>query len=484
MKTQITPLGRVPQSIFLVAFLFAGGWNAISPPAAEPPNLVLFLADDLGHGDLPGYAEVRRKLPHLQRLAKEGVRFTDFYVAQPVCSASRAALLTGCYPNRLGIHGALGPAAKTGLADAETTLAELLKQRGYATAGVGKWHLGHRPAFLPTRQGFDEWFGLPYSNDMWPRHPEAKPGTYPPLPLLEGDRVVDANVTPDTQRELTTRFADRAVDFIGRHARQPFFLYVAFPMPHVPLFVRRENEGRSGAGLYGDVLQEIDDAVGRVLAKLDELKLAEKTLVIFTSDNGPWLSYGDHAGSAGHLREGKGTVWEGGVRVPFLARWPGRIPPGSVQAQPAMTIDLLPTMAKLANVPLPARKIDGRDMGPLLRCEPGAASPHSAFWFYYGLNELQAVRAGPWKLVLPHTYRTMRGQPPGQGGTPGKYRQATTGVQLFHLGDDPGETKDLAAAHPEKVTELMLHVENARADLGDRLTGRIGAGSRAAGQER
>jgi arylsulfatase A-like enzyme len=278
-------------------------------------------------------------------MAREGVRFADFYVAQPVCSASRAALLTGCYPNRIGILGALGPAAKHGISDQEKTLAEVLKPQGYATAIYGKWHLGHHPRFLPTRHGFDDYFGLPYSNDMGPKHPTAK---FPDLPLIEGEKVVSLN--PD-QTKLTTWYTELAIQFVEKNKDRPFFLYLAHNMPHVPLHVSDKFKDKSKQGLYGDVIMEIDWSVGEALSALKRHNLDERTLVIFTSDNGPWLSYGDHAGSAGPLREGKMTTWEGGVRMPCLMRWPGHIPAGSVCREPAMTIDVLPSNA--GNSPMP-----------------------------------------------------------------------------------------------------------------------------------
>ena len=297
--------------------------------AAEQPNIVLIFTDDQGYGDVGCYGAKGFRTPNLDRLAKEGVRFTDFHVSQPVCSASRASLMTGCYANRIGIHGALGPNARHGIHADETTIAEVCKSRGYATGMVGKWHLGHHPQFLPTRHGFDSYFGLPYSNDMWPHHPEAKKGTYPKLPLIENETIIDADVTPEDQPNLTTQYTERAVKFIRASAGKPFFLYVAHSMPHVPLFVSNRHKGKSQQGLYGDVIEEIDWSVGEILKALDESKLADNTLVLFTCDNGPWLSYGNHGGSAGGLREGKGTVWEGGHRVPFIARWPGKIPAGS-----------------------------------------------------------------------------------------------------------------------------------------------------------
>lgn len=460
---------------------FVAGVRTSAEPPFRPPNFVVIFCDDLGYADVGCFGAQKYRTPHIDRLAREGVRLTDFYVAQAVCSASRAALLTGCYPNRLGISGALGPGARHGLHKEEMTIAEVLKARGYATSAVGKWHLGHHPPFLPTRHGFDEWFGLPYSNDMWPHHPEARKGTYPDLPLYDGETVVDPAVEPDDQKTLTTRYTERAVRFIERNHDRPFFLYLAHSMPHVPIFVNDVRNGSSGAGLYGDVIGEIDWSVGRILDALDRLGLDDDTLVVFTSDNGPWLSYGDHAGSSGPLREGKGTAWDGGVRVPFVARWPGRIPPGTVSREPAMTIDILPTFAGLAQVPLPTKPIDGLSILPLLSNPATAKSPHEALWFYYNNNELQAVRSGRHKLVLPHTYRTLGDQPPATGGIPVKYSQLKAGTELYDLEKDPGESNDLAPQFPETVAELQKLVEKARGDLGDALTGRSPTRARAAG---
>ena len=305
-------------ALILAALVAVAAGTGAQPNPPRPPNVVLVYADDLGYGDIGVYGAPRIRTPHIDRLAADGVRFTDFYVAQAVCSASRTALLTGAYPNRVGILGALFPTSKIGIAEGETTLAEVLKARGYATAIYGKWHLGHLPPFLPTRHGFDDYFGLPYSNDMWPSHPERM--KFPPLPLYSRDAVLTVN--PD-QSQLTGEYGRRAVAFIEANRERPFFVYLAHTMPHVPIFASEAFRGRSKQGLYGDVIEEIDDSVGRVLAALRRLGLERDTLVIFTSDNGPWLSYGDHAGSAGPLREGKGTAFEGGVRVPFVARWPG-----------------------------------------------------------------------------------------------------------------------------------------------------------------
>lgn len=442
---------------------------------AAPPNVVIIFADDMGYGDLGCYGSRTNRTPHLDSLAKEGMRSERFYVAQPVCSASRAALLTGVYPNRLGIHGALSPRSKTGLDPSETTLAELMKQRDYATAMVGKWHLGDHPSMLPTRQGFDRYFGLPYSNDMWPHHPTVK--RFPPLPLFEDDRVRIAEVGAEDQKQLTTWYTERAVAFIRAHRDRPFFLYLAHSMPHVPLHTRGAEE--SAAGLYADVMAEIDASVGEIGKVLEETGNTRNTLVIFTSDNGPWLSYGTHSGTAGPLREGKGAVWEGGVRVPFIARWPGTIPAGAVSREPMMTIDLFPTLAGVIGAQLPARSIDGLDVLPILTARPGARNPHAAYYFYYRQNELQAVLSGDWKLYLPHRYQTLEGRPGGRDGLPERYAQRTLErPELYHVASDIGETTDVSSAHPAVVEKLLTLAEKARDDLGDSLTQRHGPGIR------
>lgn len=462
----------------LLAFLAAASFAQ----AAETPNVVIIFTDDQGYADVGVFGAKGFTTPNLDRMAREGRRFMDFHVAQAVCSASRAALLTGCYPNRIGIHGALGPGAKIGLSESETTIAELAKQRGYATAALGKWHLGDAPQFLPPRHGFDEYFGIPYSGDMWPFHPEAKPGAYPPLPLIEGAERVKVGLTPEDQEQLTTQYAERAVSFIERSKAKPFFLYVAPNQPHVPLFVSSKFKGKSGSGLYGDVIMEIDWLVGEILGALKKNGLDEKTLVIFTSDNGPWLSYGNHAGSAGPLREGKGTSFEGGHREAFIARWPGKIPADTVCDTSAMTIDLLPTIARLIGATLPAQKIDGLDIWPLFTGEPGAKNPHAAYYHYYKQNELQAVRTGDWKLVFAHDSRTMQGQAPGKDGIPGRYRNEKIEPALYNLREDLAESKNVAAANPEVVQRLEALAEEARADLGDALTKRVASGSRPPGR--
>lgn len=452
--------------------------------ASATPNVVVIFIDDMGYADIGPFGAKGYSTPHLDRMAADGTKFTNFHVAQPVCSASRTALLTGCYPNRVGIHGALGPQSRNGIADTEMTLAQLVKQKGYATCAVGKWHLGHHPQFLPTRHGFDEYLGLPYSNDMWPFHPEAQRGAYPNLPLFEGEKVIDEEVTPEDQTQLTTRYTERAVSFIERSKEKPFFLYLAHSMCHVPLFVSDKFKGKSERGIFGDVIMEIDWSVGQVMDALKRSGVADNTLVVFTSDNGPWLSYGNHAGSAEPLREGKGTCWEGGVRVPCVMQWPGKIPAGKSNDAMLMTIDLVPTIAKLIDAPLPAHKIDGLDVWPLLSGQAEARNPHEFYAFWYATNELQSVVSGDgrWKLQLPHTYRSMEGQPPGKDGIPGKYKPVPVAkAELYDLASDVGEGKDVADANPEMLAKMQIWAEQARAELGDSLTKRQGSGNRAPG---
>jgi arylsulfatase A len=441
----------------------------------KSPNVVLIYADDMGYGDLGCYGATGYATPHLDRLASEGTRFTNFHVAQAVCSASRAALLTGCYPNRIGIGGALMPDSKIGLQQGELTIAEMLKARGYSTAIFGKWHLGHHPQFLPTRHGFDQYFGLPYSNDMWPNHPTMK---FPDLPLIEGERTIELN--PD-QTQLTTWYTERAVRFIEEHQTRPFFLYVAHSMPHVPLFVSAKFRGKTSRGIYGDVISEIDWSVGEILSTLIRLRLEKNTLVIFASDNGPWLSYGEHAGSAGPLREGKGTSWEGGIRVPCLMRWPGKIPAGRTSNALLMTIDILPTLARICGGRLPSHKIDGMDVWPLLAGKKGAQNPHAAYFVYYNQNDLQAVLSGRWKLMLPHGSTTLGGNRLGKEGQPVAYRKVQVEFGLYDLENDIGETRDIATDHPEVVARLLNLAEQMRDDLGDDLTGHPAHNQRPAG---
>jgi arylsulfatase len=464
-----------------------GEWAAACASADGPPNVVLIFMDDMGYGDVGTYGASGYVTPNLDRLAAEGMRFTDFYASQAVCSASRASLLTGCYSERVGIQGALGPAAEHGLAESETTIAEMLKAQGYATAMVGKWHLGNWPPFLPLQNGFDEYLGLPYSNDMWPVNYDGTPATsgnklrYPPLPLIDGNDRVETIETLDDQDTLTTRYTERALDFLDRKAEAgPFFLYVAHSMPHVPLGVSSKYRGDSERGMFGDVIEEIDWSVGRILEALDRHGVADDTIVIFTSDNGPWLNFGNHAGSTGGLREGKGTAFEGGPRVPAIVRWPGHVEPGSVCRRMASTLDILPTLAAATGAALPPLEIDGVSILPLLEGEPGA-NPRNVFWFYYG-HELRGVREGRWKRVYEHRTRSYVGVEPGMDGFPGPYAFPTVPDALYDLETDVAETTDVSAEHPDIVARLDAIAEEARATLGDRLTGRVGAEERAPGR--
>jgi len=467
---------------FGAAALTMPGCMSVSQVAAGkrgdgcPPNFVIIFTDDQGYADVGCFGAKGFETPNLDRMAAEGVRLTDFYVAAASCTPSRAALMTGCYPQRVSLPHVLGPKAKIGINSEEQTIAEILKPRGYATACYGKWHLGHHPEFLPKRHGFDDYFGLPYSNDMWPRHPTNK--SFPDLPLIEGEKIIEYN--PD-QTKLTTWYTERAVRFIEANSDRPFFLYLPHSMPHVPLYVSDKFKGKSKQGLYGDVIMEIDWSVGQILSTLKRLGIDKRTLVIFSSDNGPWLSYGDHAGSAKPLREGKGTTFDGGQREPTIMRWPGKIPAGLVCKEPASAMDVLPTLAKLAGAQLPARPIDGKDIWPLMSGKRRAGSPHEALFYHRGWA-LEAVRSGKWKLHLPHGYRTLAGRPGGTGGIPAKYEQGKIGMALFDLKNDIGEQHEIGAQHPEVVKRLLSLVDRMREDLGDSSKKMTGKGIRPPGR--
>ena len=450
--------------------------------ADGPPNVVLIFTDDQGYQDLGCYGSPDIKTPNIDQMAREGIRFTNFYVAQAVCSASRAALMTGCYSTRVGISGAYGPKSKRGLSPSEETIAELLKPLGYATAIYGKWHLGDHPSMLPTNQGFDEYFGIPYSNDMWPYHPwQGTVFDFPELPLYENETVID---TLEEQTQITTQYTERAVDFINKNKDNPFFLYVPHSMPHVPLFVSDKFKGRSAAGIYGDVIMEIDWSVGQILDALKKNGIDDNTLVIFTSDNGPWLSYGTHSGRALPLREGKGTSLEGGVRVPCVMRWPAKIPAGQVEEQPAMTIDILPTLAKYTGASLPKEKIDGKEMTALLEKKEDVPPHHEAYYFYYRQHEFQGMLSGDgqWKLYFPHSYRSLNGRIGTDDGLPIDYTQNKMGLELYNLKNDISETTNVADQHPEVMKEMLALAEKNVEDLGDNLNKKEGSGRRPVGE--
>lgn len=471
--------------------LAGSAFFAQSSPRKTPklPNFVLIFMDDLGYGDLGCYGASGYTTPNLDRMASQGMRFTNFYAAQAVSSASRAALLTGCYSNRVGITGALMPTATIGINPEEETIPEVLKKKGYATAAVGKWHLGHHKKFLPLQHGFDEYLGLPYSNDMWPVHfdgsrnipPSLKNKlNYPELPLIKGDNIIREIKSLEDQAELTALYTETAVDFIKRNKKSPFFLYLAHSMPHVPLAVSAKFKGKSQQGLYGDVIMEIDWSVGQILKALEENGLDKNTVVIFTSDNGPWLNFGNHAGSAGGLREGKGASFEGGQKVPCIVKWPGIVPEGIICNKLASTIDILPTLAGICGAPLPEKKIDGVDIINLFRNTPDS-NPRDYFLYYYNKNSLEGVRKGDWKLIFPHTSRSYHDVKPGNNGFPGEYSTITTGLELYDLRRDPGEQYNVAGDNPEVVSELQKIAEQARLDLGDDLTGAPGENRRMPG---
>jgi len=452
------------------------------------PNVVLIFTDDLGYGDLVSYGAYDYQTPHLDKLAAQGMRFTHFYSAQAVCSASRAGLLTGCYPNRIGISGALFPHHEIGLNPDEMTIAELLKQKDYATAIVGKWHLGHHEKFLPLQHGFDEYFGIPYSNDMWPVKFDGEPAPedhrkhrFPPLPLIKGNETIETLDDLPAQDQITTRYTEYAVDFINRSADKPFFLYFAHTMPHVPLGVSDKFRGKSDQGMYGDVIMEIDWSAGQVLAALDSNGVTDNTIVIFTSDNGAWLNFWDHAGSSAGLREGKLTTFDGGQRVPCIVRWPGQIPEGVVCNQLASTLDFFPTLAGITNTIPSENKIDGVDILPLLKGDM-TATPRETMAYYLGKNSLRGVRKDNYKLVLPHKYRSYYGPNPGGGGVPGGTKMDSTGYALYDLRRDPGEQYNLIEYEPDIAAALKVLAESFREELGDDLTGREGSNVRKVGR--
>ena len=441
-------------------------------PQKSLTNFIVIFTDDQGYADVGCFGAKGFETPHLDRMAAEGVRFTSFYVAQAVCSASRAALLTGCYPNRVSIFGALSPGSDIGLNSEEETIAEVLKKKRYAAGIFGKWHLGRQHKFLPLQHGFDEYFGLPYSNDMWPLSYDGKPvpegnrkAKHPFPPLIDGDDKVAELRTLKDMNPLTTLYTERAVQFIEKNKDKPFFLYVPHSMPHVPLGVSEKFRGKSKQGMYGDVIMEIDWSVGEILKALKKNNLDDKTLVVFATDNGPWLNFGNHAGSALPLREAKGTSWEGGVRVPCIMRWPGHIPPGSVCDKMAATMDLLPTFAAIAGAPLPKNKIDGVNILPLLLGEK-EANPRNHLYYYYG-KQLQCVRQGKWKLLFPHSYRSYQGVEPGKDGLSGPYSEGKTGLELYDLENDIGEKINVAEKYPEVVRRLQKLGTKAREELGD-----------------
>ncbi len=463
---------RYYKDILVIALLLTTSCQ--SDPEVSP-NVILIITDDQGWADLGSYGSDDLSTPHLDALATHGLRFTDFYSASAACSPSRAAFLTGMYPVRVDIPWALMPQSRRGLHPNERTLAEMLKELGYATAIFGKWHLGHDSLHLPLSHGFDEYFGIPYSNDMTPderKNPNPYARNHPPIPLIEGYQTIEWE--PD-QSQLTQRYTERATAFIESNHDNPFFLYLPHTFPHVPLFVSDEFVGKSGTGLYGDVILEIDWSVGQILGALEHHNLIRNTLIIFSSDNGPWLIKGDHSGRTGPLREGKGTIFEGGHRVPLIMSWPGMITPGVTSAM-VSAIDIMPTIAALTGASEGPFPFDGQSLMGVIE---GNSSPHEALFFYQGY-ELHAVRSGQWKLHVPHHYRSIHGAKMSTPTFQGAYEMDSIGLSLFNLVSDIGESSNLAASHPEIVDQLLNYIHVMRKDLGDALTNTEGADRREA----
>lgn len=436
--------------------------------AANYTNFVIINLDDVGYGDFSFNGAYGYTTPNIDRMAADGMRFTHFLAGQPISGASRAGLLTGCYPNRIGFAGAPGPNSNYGIHSEEMTIGELVKQQGYNTAIFGKWHLGDAKQFLPLQNGFDEYYGLPYSNDMWPNHPQqGEVFNFPDLPTLDGNEVVGYNTD---QTKFTTDYTTRSVNFIKKNKNKPFLLYLAHSMPHVPLAVSDKFKGKSQQGLYGDVMMEIDWSVGEVLKALREQGLEENTLVILTSDNGPWTNYGNHAGSAAGLREAKATTFDGGNRIPCVMYWKGKIPSGTACNKLASNIDLFPTVAEISGAQLPARKIDGVSILSLMEDKKGA-NPRESFVYYFNKNDLEAITDGMFKLVFPHKYVTYGAYVPGNDGQPGKLTNVELQkAEMYDLRRDPGERYDVISQYPEEAARLMKIADQKRSELGDNLT--------------
>ncbi|MCT4602436.1 MAG: sulfatase [Marinifilum sp.] len=427
---------------------------------SNKPNVIILFADDLGFGDLGSYGS-EIKTPNLDQLAAQGTQFTNFYVAAASCTPSRASLMTGCYPQRVGLESVVDDTDKKGLSSEEFTIADYLKQHGYSTGMFGKWHLGHYPEFMPNQHGFTEFYGIPYSMDMWPFHPKPS-HKYPALPVYENEKVVEYN--PDVN-QMTTVFTERAVDFIHRKKDDPFLLYVPYSQPHVPLGVSDKFKGKSGKGLYADVIMELDWSVGQIMKAVEENGLSKNTIIMFSSDNGPWLSYGNHAGSSGGLREGKGTVFGGGHKVPFIASMPGTIPSGKINDEMITAMDILPTALKLVNASFPRMNpIDGKDIWPILSGVKGAKTPHKAF-FFVNKKEIQAVRSGKWKLHVPHAYRICPNV--GKDGMPGNQDNFGGKIELslYNIEKDPAESNNLVKKHPKIVKQLLEYIKEFEIDL-------------------
>ena len=423
---------------------------------SDQPNIVMVFLDDSGWADFRPFGDTPYPTPNVEQLAREGCRFNQFYVPQAICSASRASLLTGCYPGRHQVFGAIGPRAR-GLDPKFATMGEVLRRAGYVTGCFGKWHIGDHEDTRPPARGFDESCGLMVSNDMWRHHPETDHFDRFDLQFWENGEIAIADLSPEEQSYLTTWYTEHAVSFIERHKDEPFFCYVPHNMPHVPIACSERFAGKSGCGLYADVMMEIDWSVGEIMAALDRVGVADNTLVVFTSDNGPWISYGNHAGTTPY-REAKGTGFDGGTRCAMTMRFPGHIPAGGVSEKAFCSVDLLPTLAGLAGAELPANPIDGLDVWDILCGRPDAENPHP----YYPVSTARTFEGvvsgdGKWKLHLPHSYRTLAEA--GKDGKPGRYTQAFIELSLFDMVNDPYETTNVIDRYPEVAARLQAHAE-------------------------
>ena len=427
---------------------------------AKKPNFVIVFLDDSGWGDFKPFGNPPYPTPHVEKLAKDGCRFDNFYVPQAVCSASRAALLTGCYPGRTKMFGAHGPNAK-GVDPKFATLGQVLKSAGYTTALYGKWHIGDQEATRPYSRGFDDSCGLMYSNDMWEHHPTGgKHWGKHPLQFWEKNKVTIERVSKDDQKNLTTWYTEHAVKFIHKNKDKPFFVHVPHSMPHVPIFCSDKFEGKSGAGLYGDVMMEIDWSVGEIVKALKETGQEDNTVMIFTSDNGPWISYGHHAGVT-PFRESKATSFDGGTRSACIVKYPGKIKAGSQSSRAWCSLDILPTFAHLAGASLPENPIDGKNVWNIIRGDAKAKNPHAYYPFTIGGN-FQGILSGDgkWKLHVPHGYRTL--VKAGKDGFPGPYKQQKIELALFDMANDPHESKNVLKEFPEVADKMKKMAESHR----------------------
>jgi len=444
---------------FKIRFTLCAGLTllAMSVVAASQPNVVIIFLDDSGWADFHPFGNPPYETPHVQQLADEGCRYTHFFVPQAICSASRAALMSGCYPGRTKVFSAHGPNGR-GLEPSFATLGEVFKTAGYKTASFGKWHIGDQPETRPAARGFDESAGLMYSNDMWEYHP-VNPDYWGKFPLQywSNGKIECERVTPDFQKSLTTRYTERAIDFIGRNQDNPFFLYVPHAMPHVPLFVSDKFAGKSGSGLYGDVIMELDWSVGQILQALKKNGLEENTIVVFTSDNGPWSGYGNHAGKT-PFREAKATGFNGGTQSACIIKYPEMLKAGSCSDSMFCSVDLLPTLCHLTGAALPQNDIDGKNVWPLISGQPGAVNPHAYYPVSTDSNFESIMSAdGHWKLHLPHDYRHV--VEPGRDGMEGKYETRQIELSLFDLKADPYEQNNVIKNRPEVAEKLQQMAE-------------------------